>query len=211
MKKALFAALCFILIGFIMVNGTFAQLDIGDIFKELGGAFGSPTHAPGKVDVELVNVGKVEQLYPGSSATYAVAVKNNGSLDACFRLAFAVQYDAETWDKLNISFTAGNEFIRTEEWTDISVGGTPYRMHVFTSEKALAAAAQSGTVTITIAMDRDITSQQIVRYRSDFLQTQVLAIEADLFMQPDENGAVTYTAVEALDMALPLDGFNPFN
>ena len=211
MKKALFAALCFILIGFIMVNGTFAQLDIGDIFKDLGGAFGSPTHEPGKVDVELVNVGQVEELYPGGQATYTVAVKNSGSLSACFRLAFAVQYDAETWDKLNISIFADDAFLQPGGWTDISVGGTPYRMQVFTCQEPLPAAAQSDPVSITIAMDKDITSQQITRYRSDFLQTQVLAIEADLFMQPDENGTATYTAVEALDMALPLKDFNPFD
>ena len=211
MKKALFAALCFIIVGFMMVNGTFAQLDWGDIFKELGGAFGAPTRDPGKMDVDLVNVGQIEQLYPGGSATCSVAVKNEGSLNACFRLAFAVQYDAETWDMLTFRFSAGEEYIQTSGWTDITVGGTPYRMQVFTFKEALAASSQSSPVSITIAMDKDITSQQIARYRSDFLQTQVLAIEADLFMQPSENNAVAYTAVEALDMALPLSGFNPFD
>lgn len=146
MKKALFAALCFIIVGFMMVNGTFAQLDWGDIFKELGGAFGAPTRDPGKMDVDLVNAGQIEQLYPGGSATCSVAVKNEGSLNACFRLAFAVQYDAETWDMLTFRFSSGEEYIQTSGWTDITVGGTPYRMQVFTFKEALAASSQSSPV-----------------------------------------------------------------
>lgn len=218
MKKALVAALCFIVAGFLMVNGTFADVfnqarDIfADLTNQLGEAFGAPA-VDGKFDVALVNIGNVEQLYPGGAATHKVAVKNQGQLNACFRLAFAVQYDAETWNMLHFTFAAGAGFKDEGDWRSITVDGTPYRMKVFTYTGTLAPAAQSDPVSITIAMDKEITSKQISRYRSDFLQTQMLAIEADTFLNAkDANSTPAYgSPVDALNAALPLTDFNPFD
>ena len=61
---------------------------------------------------------------------------------------------------------------------------------------------------MTIAMDESVTSEQIARYRSDFLQVQGLAIGADDFQNSD---GTQMSAQEALNLALPIDAnFNPF-
>ncbi len=210
MKKALAVSLCFVLVGFMLVNGTLADVfnQARDIFADLSGVLGAPT-TDGRFDVDLVNVGEVEQLFPGGQATHTVRVDNVGELGACFRLAFAVQ-KTSAWEQLHFTFTADNSFTQSD-WMKITVGGTPYNMKVFTYTATLDEERSSPTVSITIAMDKAVTTAQIEEFRGDFLKTQVLAIEADLFMQPSENNTTTYTAEQALDMALPLTNFNPFN
>lgn len=213
MKKALIAALCFIVVGFMMVNGTLAATfnEARDIFQDLteklGEAFGMAA-TDSKFDVDLIPVGSVEQLYPGGQATHTVKVKNQGDLNACFRLAFAVQ-ETTTWDKLSFTFSAPADYAVTD-WMDITVGGTTYKMKVFTYTGTLAPKAESANIGVTIAMDKEVTSKQIGEYRSDFLKTQVLAIEADLFTT-DKDGNQIRTPAQALDLALPLTDFNPFH
>ncbi len=78
-------------------------------------------------------------------------------------------------------------------------------MKVFTYTEALPTGEISPDVKLTIAMDDSVTSEEISRYRSDFLQTQVLAIDPT----PFPNADIT-TAKDALDKALPLGTLNPF-
>ncbi len=211
MKKALVAALAFVLVGFMLVNGTLADVfnQARDIFATLGGTLGAPT-TDGDFDVDLVNVGEVEQLYPGGKATHKVQVVNNGKRGACFRLAFAVQ-ETSAWERLDFTFSADESFIQSN-WMDITVDGAPYNMKVFTYTATLDAGKASPVVSITIAMDKAVTTKQIEEFRSDFLKTQVLAIESATFLTAPEGKTAPYaSAVDALDAALPLSNFNPFN
>lgn len=211
MKKALAVSLCFVLVGFMLVSGTLADVfnQARDIFVNLGGSLGAPT-TDGRFDVDLVNVGQVEQLYPGGRATHRVQVVNNGELGACFRLAFAVQ-QTSAWNQMHFTFAADESFVQSD-WMKITVGTAPYYMKVFTYTGTLDAGKSSPTVSITIGMDKNVTTAQIEEFRGDFLKTQVLAIESATFLNAIENRTAPYaSALDALDAALPLGTFNPFN
>lgn len=209
MKKALFAALCFILVSLVLVNGTFALPNLNEVFADLTATLGEKLGLPEKggagtaVHVALLSDDAPQRLYPGGAASRTNAVHNQGEGAVYFRLVYAIQYDAETWTKLDIDFLAGAGF-EESLWRDITIGGTPFKMKVFTYTQALAADAKSPDVRLTIAMDTSVTSEQIGRYRSDFLQTQVLAIDPTPFAEK------AHTALEALNLALPLDTLNPF-
>ena len=207
MKKAILAALVFIVVGFALVNGTFALPDLDEVFafvQQLGESLGLPTQdAYGTIDVALVSDNTPQQLYPGGEASRVTRVKNQGTKAVYFRLCYAIQYDESSWNKLTITFDApGHE---QTGWRDITIGNTPYKMMVFTYTAALARGAESPEVKLTIAMDDSVTSEEISRYRADFLQTQVLAIDPTPFTDND----IT-TAEEALNLALPLGTLNPF-
>lgn len=213
MKKALVAALCVMLVGFMMVNGTLADLlnDASEIFVDFANSLGKAT-VDSQFDVDLVNVGKIEQLYPGGTATHTVRVDNKCSLGACFRLAFAVQ-NTSAWNQLDFAFAAGTGFQEEGDWRDITIGGVAYKMKIFTYTETLAANSQSPTVSIAITMDKTVTSAQIEEFQADFLKTQVLAIEADVFLSANKDAKSTPlydTPIAALNAALPLDNFNPF-
>lgn len=216
MKKAILAALVFIVVGFALVDGTLAStfnaaLDIfADLTATLGQSLGlAATDA--SFDVDLVTVGDAQQLYPGGKAATTVRVDNMGELPACFRLAFAVQ-KTSSWGQLECTFTVPEGFTGENNWREITVGGTPYYMAVFTYNEMLAVGGKSPEVSITIAMAKDVTTAQINEYRADFLKTQVLAIDATPFLTTKDSGTPLYTsAAAALDAALPLsDTFNPF-
>lgn len=207
MKKAILAALVFIVVGFALVNGTFALPDLDEVFafvQQLGESLGLPTQdASGTIDVALVSDDTPQQLYPGGAASRVTRVKNQGTSPVYFRLCYAIQYDESSWNKLTIDFdTEGYE---STGWLDITIGNTPYKMKVFTYTKALPTGKISPDVKLTIAMEDSVTSEEISRYRSDFLQTQVLAIDPTPFTD-----ANITTAVGALDLALPLKTLNPF-
>ena len=208
MRKALLVGLCFVMIAFLLVSGTFGMPDLDTVFTDLTkllGEKGLPEvgGAGTAVDVSLETDHTPQNLYPGGSASRATSVRNEGNGEVYFRLVYAVQYDAESWPLLNITFAAGEDFSQSE-WRDITIGSTPYRMKAFTYTKALAAKAVSPSVTLTIAMDESITSEQMARYRSDFVQTQALAIDPTPFAE------MAPTAEKALELALPLNSLNPF-
>lgn len=210
MKKALLAALCFIIVSLMLVNGTLALPDLDKVFADLTSLLGMETCLPEiggagtAVHVELVSDDETRNLYPGSEVSRAFHVQNHGTGDVYFRLVYAVQYDEESWPHLDIDFAAGNGFTE-HDWEDITIGSTPYKMKVFTYTKALPVGSASPEVSITIGMDTAVTSEQVSRYRRDFLQTQVLAIDPTPFIEKGYS-----TAVEALDLALPLDTLKPF-
>lgn len=207
--KALLAGTCFVLISFMLVNGTFALPDLDEVFKavlELGekglpqfGGKGTAVH------VEILSDDTPQRLFPGGAVSRVSRVKNAGEGEVYFRLVYAVQYDLESWKYLDIDFEKGAGFEETQ-WRDVSVSGTPYKMKVFTYTRALEVGMETPPVTISIAMDTAVTSEQLSRYRSDFLKIQALAIDPAPFR---EEANIT-DAVQALDMALPIDKLNPF-
>ena len=210
MKKALLAGLCFVLVGFLLVGGTFALPDLDKVFADLTSLLGREAGLPEiggagtAVHVALLSDDTPQQLFPGGAASRTTCVQNEGNGPVYFRLCYAIQYDAESWPLLDVHFAAGEGYV-TSEWRDITIGVTPYKMKVFTYRSSLSEGDKSPGITLTIAMDEAITSEMIARYRSDFLQTQVLAIDPAPFT---EKGYTT--AQQALDLALPLGTLNPF-
>lgn len=226
MKKAFFAALCFVLISCLFVNGTFALPDLNKVFTIIAslGDSGKPTQDEGLLQVKLESTYSPGQLMPGGSASRTTVVKNTGEENAYFRLVYAIQYDKATWDLLKVNFNVPAGY-RQEDWTDIDIDGTPYKMKVFSYDKVLysngnvqgmtSASSVSPAVTITIEMDKSITNQQLSCYRDDFLQVQVLAVETETFAElvaksEDVKAGKISPAQYVLDMAIPLAELNPF-
>ena len=205
MKKALLAALTFIVVGFLLVNSTFAMPNLETVFATVAELLDKASPEPGSetINVALVSDNTPQQLYPGGSASRTSCVENQGTGNVYFRLVYAVQHNPDSWDKLTISFVADG--YEQSSWQDITIGTTPYKMMVFTYPQELPASQTSPPVTLSIAMDSSMTSAELDNYRSDFIQTQVLAIDPTPFT---EKGYTTVHA--ALDMALPLKTLNPF-
>lgn len=209
MKKALLAALCFIIMGLALVNGTFAMPELDNIFADLTETLGEVLGKAVKggegtaVHVEIVSDQTPQNLAPGGRVSRGFQVKNLGTDGVYFRMVYAVQYDAESWDSLTIRFDHNGSY-KKDDWRDIEIGGVDYKMMALTYTGELAEGDLSSPVTLSIAMAPSVTGEQLGRYRSDFLKTRVLAIEPAPFV---EKG---YTAEQALNLALPLDTLNPF-
>ena len=210
MKKALLAGICFVIISLVMVNGTFALPDLDQVFADLTsilGEWGLPEKggADTPVHVSLVTQQANRSLFPGGTASSTTVVRNEGSGDIYFRLVYAIQYDQASWHKLDIQFAAEPGF-EEHDWQDIiASNGTKYKMKVFTYTRPLTAGTDSAGITLTITMDQSMTSEEISRYRTDFLKTQALAMDPTPFI----NKGIA-AATEALDLALPLETLNPF-
>jgi len=214
-KKAFLVAMCFVAAGFLMVNDTFAS----DFSKAITGIFayiealgenGAPSSENDKISVKLETTGDNQSLYPGSSVTRRTIVKNEGTDSAYVRLVYAVQYDRETWDdgfKVKFECEKGfkQETFGEQDFKPIKIGSDDYRMYVFTWQDKLPSNGSTNGVDVTVSMEGSITTEQMKRYRSDFLRIQALAIETASFT----NKEIT-SAEDALNMALPLDTLKPF-
>ena len=120
--------------------------------------------------------------------------------EAYFRIAFAVQQEA--YDFLHLNF---NEVDYTwSDWKQISINGRSYQMIVATYTKPLAVNETSPAALMQVALDKKTTSADAEKISSDFLQIQVMAIDATPFKETD------CTVEQALDAALPLNSLNPF-
>ena len=211
MKKAILAAVCFMLVSLLVVNGTFALPDLNEVFtdltEQLGAAFSKPeAGGEGKaLHVSLHSTSPSQLLYPGGSTSRTSHVKNEGTSNAYFRIAYAVQYNSDSWDLLDIDFQADSSYAVTDDWYSITIGGVPYRMKVVTYNGTLKPNAASPTVTISIGMDKSVTNQMMAKYNENFLQIQALAIDPAPFLEKNYT-----TPAAALDLALPLDSLNPF-
>ena len=130
--------------------------------------------------------------------------------DAYFRIAFAVQEEA--FQLLHLNFNENRDDYEWTAWTKIQIGGRDYRMIIATYQKALAAGETSPAALLQVALDKKTTNEDAEKITSDFLQIQVMAVDATLFnaVPTTDGGTKTYTAQEALDAALPLANLNPF-
>lgn len=153
--------------------------------------------------------GATYQLWDAAALDKFTAVKNVGSdgdKDAYFRLAFAV--DANIHSKLKLNFTDDACYAWTD-WTDISIGGRPFKMIVATYTKALAPGQVSPPVLLQVAMDKSATNEDYAKISSDFLQIKAMAVDADALVNDEQTPRPS--AEETLNATIPLnDGFNPF-
>lgn len=220
MKKTILLALCLALAGLLAVNGTFAaeftqavSETVSQLFKTVGELINpEPTAAPSsfKVSVVYLDDSSTEEqvLFPGSTVERRVAVKNeSAALPAYFRIAFAVQEEA--FSCVTLDFSKGSAYTWLGQWRDITIGGQDYKLMIGTYTDALEAGATSPASLLSVAMNKNVTSEQMGRLGRDFLQMKVLAINADDFVLSDDT---QMSATEALDKALPIDdaNFNPF-
>lgn len=219
MKKLLLLALCLVLAGLLAVNGTFAaeftqtvSEVVSSLFETVQGlASPEPTVDPTIFSVALVypdnNSSELPMLFPGSEIERKIAVCNDSSENAAyFRIAFAVQ--SEAFPHVTLYFNDDGSYTWLDDWRNITVGGRDYKLMIGTYTTALEPGNTSSAALLSVAMSETVTSEQMAEINEDFLQVQVLAINAEDF---DAN---TYTTAKAaLDAALPIDSkdFNPFN
>ena len=214
MKKVLTLTLCLALTCLLAVNSSYALPDVSSAFQHLidylGDALGIPSHSQnGEIDIQIVSGGSEQQLYPGAQAQQTFSIRNNGTSGAYFRFVVAVQYDAETWDQLSVTFDTNDSYL-ISDWMPTAISDVPYRMKIFTYKHALAADESSPEIMMTVGMDPDMTNEQFSCYGSDFIQMKVLAVETNAFDKKAEADSREPSALDALDRALPLTNFNPF-
>ncbi len=223
-------ALCFVLVCCLVVGGTYAYQNDPAFratvknfvqgFQQMAeGWIGNRNAENGaeqlKISIISSQDGKdAPLLMPGSGpVSITHRVKNGGEKEVYFRLYYAVQYNQDTWDKtFHVSFVHDERVYDESDWYHIMIDGTvPYLMKVFTYKAALSGGTDSPGVTVTVEFDGDtptqtgITQEQFKAYRSDFLLTQVMAIDTEEFTP---NELTTYS--DALNAALPLDEYAPF-
>ena len=185
MKKVMLLAVCLILAGLLAVNSTFALPDIDKVFAtltELLGSLAAPTEDPTQFNVSLVYTGSDENtlLSPGGTVTRSFAAANGAnSKPAYFRIAIAVQNDALPAGLLQVQTNGGNY-----TWTqanDITIGGRTYALKVATYKDKLPVGETSASAMLRVSMDASVTSAQMAQLDDNFLQIQVLAVDATAF------------------------------
>lgn len=223
MKKALTLALCLILAGLLAVNGAFALPDTDQVSKWfqnlthlLGEVLGLPIADETQFNVSLVYPDGVQTalLFPGADLQQHIAVENAPqSSPAYFRIAIAVQESA--WKHMDIQ-AGGEGYTWLPDWREIRIGEHPFMLMIATYQEALPAGERSKPFQLDVSMDTSVTTQQMSQISEDFLQIQVLAIDANAFQEAIDNNLIVpnqgQTMAEAvLDQALPIvDHFNPF-
>jgi len=224
MKKVFLLVLCLALAGLLAVNGTFALPNADEVsewFQDLrhliGEALGLPTADKTQFDVSLVysDNGQTAALMPGDNLRHSVAVANGSeSSPAYFRIAIAVQESA--WNHMTVQ-ASGDRYAWLDEWRDIEIGDRSFKMMIATCKDELPVGETSAAVQLDVSMDLSITTEQMEQIDADFLQIQVLAVDANAFEDAKTSGkiiaAYDQTWAEAvLDQALPIDSaeFNPF-
>lgn len=145
-----------------------------------------------------------------------VAVKNLSEKtqerpnNAYFRVAVALQKEAA--DIIYLHFNGNQQDFKPSEWNDIKIGGRDFCMIVYTYLHALPAGEISPAALLQVAVDKKATNEDFEKLSSDFLQIQVMAINADDFVSEVNGVEVQMSAEEALGYAVPLTAtFNPFN
>lgn len=205
MKKIMLVAVCLILAGLLAVNGTFAGT-FGELFAyvtEL--AAPTPTQDPSFQVTLITPTDDKIQLNPGSSIDYVVSVSNQeNSSPAYFRIAVAMQ--AAAFD--HITPKLNTQDYQWSDWSDITIGGEDYKLIAGSYLKALPAGKPAPAAITNLSMVSILTNEQLAAIRPDFLKIKALAIRAEDFV--DQETKNPFSAVDALNLALPLTNFNPF-
>lgn len=215
MKKAMLLAVCLVLAGLLAVNGTFAgdfgrtvQKMLANVFRPVEDLTNpAPTDAPKlaslAVEDEKAEGGeKNKALFPGTSVTRTYTVSNTTSTTdnpqpIFFRLAVAVRYDDDSWEKtFGITFNKDSN----GDSREIEIGGKQYKLYVFDGELAKDA---PWNLTATVIMKKEMTDAQYeVYWQGDFLKAELYSIERKAFVDAGYKDAET-----ALNAAL--GDFNP--
>lgn len=229
MKKTMLLAVCLILAGLLAVNGTFAfsmTEVVGDLFATLTDWFTGEPAKPYEgggfevgiayVDVEgnkLTNT-TPPQLLPGGTVERRIAVHNSSTADgeasksAYFRIAFAVQKEIAGQLTFSINET---DYVWKQFPNTIRIGNADYQLVVATYLDALPVGVTSPAALQSVTLKADTTSEQISSVTSEWLQVQVLAVNAADFSNIEVADGLNRVQT-VLDKALPIDSndFNPF-
>lgn len=234
MKKTILLTLCLSMAGLLAVNGTFAFTMtevVSNLFTTVTDWITGDAAKPyegGGFDVNIVYLdsegniltnGNTQQLLPGGTVEQRISVRNVSQADegknppsAFFRIALAIQDEIADQLTLNINET----HYKWNALPNIRIGTTDYRLLVATYCEKLMAGATAPAATLSVSLNENVTSTQLSRIRQDFLQVQVMAIDADSFANALANGNIQplegqSEAEAVLDKALPLtSNFNPF-
>jgi len=161
--------------------------------------------------------GAVYQLWPDEKVSGEidrfVSVRNMGEEAAFFRTAIAYpdNEDARKWLYFNLDRVQGYTW---SPWAAITIDGRPYRMIVATYQQRLEPGHSAPAIPIQLALDSRMESIDAILLGGKLdLRVKTMAIAADDFFYDDEN-KTPMTALEALDLAVPLPAdinqFMPF-
>lgn len=216
MKKVILLTVCLTLAGLLAVNGTFAadftqavSEAVSTLFQTVKGLTKPNPEAGGdtfKVTLQNADASGQPLLSPGSTVDREIAVCNQSTeKTAYFRIAFAVQ--AEAFPHLTLNFSNDSSYTWDKEWRNITIGNRAFKLKVATYTKGLEAGKTSPAALLSVGLSSEVTSEQLANIDDDFLQVQVLAIDAAEFVTNEQ----PMSATDALNEALPLtDDFNPF-
>ena len=142
-----------------------------------------------------------------------VSVKNVGDGAAYFRTAIAYpdHEEAKKWLYFHLDQAEGYEW---SPWASITVEGKPYRLIVATYRERLEPGESAPVIPVQLAMDSRMENINVIFLNGQLdLRVKTMAIAADNFVRDDEN-KTPMTALEALDLAVPLpadlSSYSPF-
>lgn len=228
-KKGLILGLCLALVSVLAVNGTFA-LEAEKLFKNLvhtlGEAFGVPTEDESKLRIEILTSENPLLLpagYPGElpadwetlngTVTQRISAVNKSTVSEDFDgsayvvLAVAVKQH----DLLHTKLTAENGLTALAP-RKIHIGGETFDMVVFCYDGKLPVNAELPRITLKMLLEKTADNTDMAELGTNCVQVKALAVDTRPF-DPAVNQQLTkvYTPFEALDEALGLNTFNPFN
>lgn len=165
-----------------------------------------------RVDVQLD--GRTYKLWDDTRLFGAMdkftSVTNTRAEAAYLRVAFAVKKNDAVSRLVHINFNDDTSAFDVSDWTDITIDGQPYAMIVYTYRGALAQGESTPPMLLQVAIDSSATNADFAAIGNDFLQINAMAVQASAFTKKVGEEEVPMTYAEALDAALPLDSFTPF-
>lgn len=153
-------------------------------------------------------VDKFVSVYNASVSDVSDPANENPN-DAYFRIAIAVHKDAFRHLHLNLNRNA-EHYDWEDRYVPINIGNEEFYMLVGTYLHALPANTASPPALLQVVLDKDTTSEDVRKIPANFLQIQVMAVDADAFNVTENGVSKQLSAREALNAALPLANLNPF-
>lgn len=228
-KKGLILVLCLALVSVLAVNGTFAQ-EAENLFKNLvhtlGEAFGVPVTDEGKLRIEIKTSENPLLLpagYPGELPADWENLKGTVSqtISAVNKSTSSEEFDGSAFVCLAVAVKQ-HELLHTKLMAEpgytalasrpIQIGGEAFNMVVFCYDSKLAVNAELPRITLKLLLEKTADNTDMAELGANCVQVKALAVDTRPF-DPAVNQQITkaYTPFEALNEALGLNTFNPFN
>lgn len=228
-KKGLILLLCLALVSVLAVNGTFAQ-EAETLFKNLvqtlGEVFGMPEKDESKLRIEILtseNPVLLPANYPGELPQNWESLPGTvmQTISAVNRSTVSEEFDGSAYVCLAVAVKQ-HGLLHTMLMAEpgytalasrpIQIGGEAFNMVVFCYDSKLAANAELPRITLKMLLEKTADNTDMAALGANCVQVKALAVDTRPF-DPAVNQQITkvYTPFEALDEALGLSTFNPFN
>ena len=234
-KRTLALLLCIALVTLVAVNDTLAT-EVGNIFKtivdSLGNVLDVPTADKTQLDVDLISTTDgvlIPAHYDGDFSWDKVSgvvahkytsVQNTKAEAAYVRICIAVR-EADCLKFRLAAVPEGNDGYDFDPPQNITISGKAFTLYTFDYQQLLTQGSSTPVITVDFALIKDTDNDDLAALGTDFVQVKSFAIQADAFVQMDEQGKqlrdannqpVLMSASDALEMALgSIATFNPFN